>query len=142
MSTIRQPFSSSVKNDPQLGLVGALEGVRIGQDVGHAFHALEERRVAERKIELGRVEDVKDDDLVPAVAEMLEPGDDPRGIVEQVGEDHHDPSLLEPLRQVVEDQPQVRLLAGGRHVQEVQDLLELRRPGRPVSSSGGRRRRR
>ena len=44
-------------------------------------------------------------------------------VVEQVGEDHHDPPLLEPLRQVVEDQPQVRLFAGGRHVQEMKISL-------------------
>ena len=52
-------------------------------------------------------------------------------VVEQVGEDRHDAPLLEPLGQVVEDDAQVRLLARGRHVEQVEQLLQVRRlPGR------------
>ena len=63
-------------------------------------------------------------------------------VVEQVGEDRHHAPLLEPLGQVVEDQPQVRLLARGRDVQQVEQLLQVRRLARPASGSGGPRRRR
>ncbi len=74
-------------------------------------------------------------------------------VVEQVGKDRHDSALLEPLGQVVEDEPQVRLLPRGGHVEQVEHLLELRRlagrlqvaahrvvedaPGRPSPAAGG-----
>ena len=87
MSIIRQPFLSSAEEGADLVLVGPPQGVRLGQDLGQSLQSLEERRLAERELELGRVEDVEDDDLVAAVAEVLQPGDDPRHVVEQVGED-------------------------------------------------------
>ena len=46
---------------------------------------------------------MEDDDLVAAVAEVPQPGEDPRRVVEEVGEDRDDPAFLEPLGQVVED---------------------------------------
>ena len=76
-----------VEERAELGLIGPPQGVRLGQDLGQPFQSLEERRVAEREIELGRVEDVEDDHLVAAVAEVLQAGEDPRHVVEQVGED-------------------------------------------------------
>ena len=87
MSTIRQPFFSSSRNAADLGLVGAPQGVRLGQDLGQPLQALEQRRLAERELELGRVEHVEDDHLVAAVAEVLQAGDDPGRVVEEVGED-------------------------------------------------------
>ncbi len=77
MSIIRHAFLHLRQERSELVLVGAPKRMGIGQDLGHALQSLEERRVAERKLELGRVEDVKDDDLVAAMAEVLEAGDDP-----------------------------------------------------------------
>ena len=97
------PLLQLVQEVADLGLVGPPQGVRLGQDLGHPLQPLEQRRVAERELELGRVEDVEDDDLVAAVAEVLQAGEDPGDVVEQVGEDRHHAPLLEPLGQVVED---------------------------------------
>ena len=128
MSIIRQPFFSSSRKAPSSCLVGPPQGVRLGQDVGQPLQSLEQRRVAEREVELGRVEDVEDDDLVAAVAEVLEPGEDPGRTSSKRSEkiaDH--PALLEPLGQVVEDHAQVRLLPRGGDVEQVDQLLQVRR---------------
>ena len=52
-----------------------------------ALRALEQRHVLERKIELGRVEHVQHDHLVPAMAKVLQPGQHRLDVVEQVAED-------------------------------------------------------
>ena len=71
------------------------------------------RVVARKGTELRRVQDVEHDDLMATVPEVFQPGDDPGGFVEEVGEDRDHAPLLEPLRQIVQDHADVRLLTGG-----------------------------
>ena len=98
----------------------------VGQDRRHGFHALEERGLSKREIQLGGVQDVEHDDLVPPVAKVLQAGDDPRHVIEHVGENGHDAALLEPLRKLVEYQAEVGLFPGWGHVEQMEQLLELR----------------
>src|SRR5271157_4275509 len=102
------------------------KGAQLGEDLGQTLQAPKQRGFPERELDLRRVEHVEDDDLVPAVAEVLEPGHDPGRIIEEVGEDGHHPPLLEPFRQVVQYRTHVRFLACGSHVEHVEELLEVR----------------
>src|SRR5271166_383385 len=110
----------------QLVKKGAPQRVRLGEDLGQTLQAPKQRGFPERELNLRRVEHVEDDDLVPAVAEVLEPGHDPGRIIKEVGEDGHHPPLLEPFRQVVQYRTHVRFLACRSHVEHVEELLEVR----------------
>src|SRR5271157_100067 len=105
-----------VKKGAELRQIGAPQRVRLGEDRWQTLQAPKQRGFPERELDLRRVEHVEDDDLVPAVAEVLEPGHDPGRIIEEVGEDGHHPPLLEPFRQVVQYRTHVRFLACGSHV--------------------------
>ena len=93
----------------ELGQIRLPQGPRLDQHVGQLLQAAEEHHLLEGKIDLGRVEHVHQDHLVPAVAEVLQAGHHRVHVVEQVAEDDHDAALFEPLGQVVEDRPGGRL---------------------------------
>src|SRR5271157_3899098 len=66
-----------VKKGAELRQIGAPQRVRLGEDRWQTLQAPKQRGFPERELDLRRVEHVEDDDLVPAVAEVLEPGHDP-----------------------------------------------------------------
>ncbi len=70
---------------------------------------------------------MKNDHFVPAVAEMLEPGQHRVHVVEQVAEDHHHAALFEPFGQIVKDRAGVRLALRHALLHDVQQLLQVRR---------------
>ena len=61
-------------------------------------------------IALARVENVKDDHLVTLVTEMLQPGNDLVGVVEQVRHDNHQPAPFDPLGHFVQSDGDIGLL--------------------------------
>ena len=80
-----------------------------------------------RKIEFGRIEDVKQNHFVPPMAKMFQPGQQRADVVEQVGEDDDHASFLQPLGQVVKDRAGLRFSLGHALLHDVQELLEVRR---------------
>ena len=88
---------------------------------------MEQRRLSEGKLDLGPVEDVKHNDVVAAVPEVLQPGQHRGHVVEQVAQDQHQPATFEPLGQIVKDRPAARFLLGLAILHDVQQLVEMRR---------------
>ena len=101
--------------------------MRLGEDLGQTLQAPKQRGFPEGEFDFRRVEHVEDDNLVPAMTEVLQPGHDPRWIIKEVREDGHNPSLLEPFRQVMQYRTQVRFLACRSRVEYVKEFLEVRR---------------
>ena len=82
---------------------------RVGEQVGVLLQPAEQRRLLERERQLGAVEDVPDDDLVPLVPQVLEAGQNVRNVVKQVAQDNDQRSAGDALGQVVEDRRQAGL---------------------------------
>ena len=84
------------------------DALRVGQDFGQLFQSLEQRRVAEREVQLGRVERVKHDDLVLLIPQPLQPCEDVWHVVEQVAEDERDPTATRAVGDFAERSTEIR----------------------------------
>ena len=76
---------------------------RLDQHLGQLLQPAEQRGLLEGEVQFGRVEHVQQDDLVPAVAEVLQSGHHRVDVVEQVAKHHDHAAFFEALGQFVED---------------------------------------
>ena len=75
------------------------------------FHALEARRAGEREGHLVVVQDVEDEDVVPAVAEHLQAAEERLAVDQQVGDDDDHAAAGDALGDAAQDLLDVGLLA-------------------------------
>ena len=66
--------------------IAVAQRARIGQHLRILLQAAEQRRFLEWELQLGPIQDVHDDDLVPLVPQMLQTVEDVRQIVEKIAE--------------------------------------------------------
>src|SRR4029453_18449800 len=88
------------------------------------------RGAAERERELVRIEHLEHDDVRSPELEVAQPFDDRLWIVQKVRENHHQASLEQGLRQLVERTPDVRSLPGLHLLERKQQRVQVTRPRR------------
>ena len=66
--------------------VAVAQRPRVAQQVRQLLHALEARRAGEREGQLVVVQDVEDEDVVPAVPQHLQAAEERLAVDEQVGD--------------------------------------------------------
>src|SRR5690349_20865977 len=74
-SLLAAALLEAVRELLQLVEIGPSQGPRLGQQFRQALQAAEEHHLVERKIDLGRIEHVKEYYFVAAVAKVPQPGE-------------------------------------------------------------------
>ena len=87
----------------QLSQVSLSQRGRIHEDILVPFQPLEHRHALKGKRKLIACQDVEEDHLVITVPQMLHPSLDVRQVIEHVGDDDDQSSLLDATRELMED---------------------------------------
>src|SRR6185369_8258410 len=107
-------------------LVSAANRPRIGDHVDvRGFEILEQNIAVERKIKLGRVEQVKDDDVVALEAKLAQAFEHQLGVIEQVGHQDDQTAALDLAGKLVENFTDVGFARGAATFQRMEDLQEI-----------------
>ena len=97
------PLPDAFEKRFKLGQISLPQSGRVDEQFRQRFQPLEKRHVAEWKVELRRIENVKQNDFVPAMAKVLQTGQQRVDVVEEVAEYDHDAAFFKTLGQVVKD---------------------------------------
>src|SRR5262249_22708125 len=92
-----------LKKAVQLVQVAVAQRPRIGEQLRFLLQAAEQGRLLEREIKLSRIQDMEQDHLMPAIAQVLQPLEKIVHVVKTIAKQNNQPAAVDALGQVVEE---------------------------------------